>query len=292
VQRAASRLCRTVLALLRVVDEAPEVARREWEERWKEEGARLLSLRAKAREIEVGLAAEPELVGELGDVNRKLRVYEESGHADILKAYQKRRRQGRAVDAWEESWGDAGDRLRRLARELAPIALDASSLDAELPADRLPPEALDRLDLWFPEDALDVQHSRADQERRFRPITEGSPGEKTAALLAFLLSYGEEPLILDQPEDDLDNHLIYGLIVNQLRDVKRRRQVIVVTHNANIAVNGDAEQVLALAARGGQTQTECAGSLQERETRATICAVMEGGREAFEQRYRRLVLED
>ena len=98
---------------------------------------------------------------------------------------------------------------------------------------RLPPEAIDRLDLWFPEDSLNVQYSTTGDGRNFRSIREGSPGQKTAALLAFLLSYGEEPLILDQPEDDLDNHLIYNLIVTQLRDVKRHRQVIVVTHNAN-----------------------------------------------------------
>jgi hypothetical protein len=100
---------------------------------------------------------------------------------------------------------------------------------------KLPPEALDRLDLWFPEDSLNVEYSTTDRQV-FRPIQEGSPGQKTAALLAFLLSYGDEPLILDQPEDDLDNRLIYDLIVRQLREVKRRRQVLVITHNANIVV--------------------------------------------------------
>ena len=78
---------------------------------------------------------------------------------------------------------------------------------------KLPPETIDRLYLWFPEDSLEVQYSATDDEQDFRPIETGSPGQKTAALLAFLLSYGEEPLILDQPEDDLDNHLIYDLIV-------------------------------------------------------------------------------
>ena len=156
---------------------------------------------------------------------------------------------------------------------------------------KLQPESLDRLDLWFPEDSLDVQYSTSGNPRSFRPIQEASPGQKTAALLAFLLSYGEEPLILDQPEDDLDNHLIYELIVTQLREVKRQRQIIVVTHNANIVVNGDAELVIALEARGGQTQIECEGSLQESTIRKTICDVMEGGRTAFEQRYRRIALE-
>ncbi|MBD3309158.1 AAA family ATPase, partial [candidate division KSB3 bacterium] len=156
---------------------------------------------------------------------------------------------------------------------------------------KLPPEVIDRLDLWFPEDSLEVQYSTTGDGQRFRSIQEGSPGQKTAALLAFLLSYGEEPLILDQPEDDLDNHLIYDLIVTQLREVKRDRQIIVVTHNANIVVNGDAELIVALAVRGGETQKECEGSLQEKLVRDIICAVMEGGRKAFEDRYRRIALE-
>lgn len=67
--------------------------------------------------------------------------------------------------------------------------------------------------------------------------------------------------------------------------------MIVVTHNANIVVNGDAELVVALVARNGETHQECAGCLQERNVRETICAVMEGGREAFEERYRRIALE-
>lgn len=155
----------------------------------------------------------------------------------------------------------------------------------------LPPEAMDRLDLWFPEDSLEVSYSPTGDRSKFRPIAEGSPGQKTAALLAFLLSYGEEPLVLDQPEDDLDNHLIYDLIVTQLREVKRRRQVLVVSHNSNIVVNGDAELVCSLVVRGGQTQKECEGCLQESKVRDSICTVMEGGRAAFEQRYRRIALE-
>jgi hypothetical protein len=156
---------------------------------------------------------------------------------------------------------------------------------------KLPPESLDRIDVWFPEDSLEVQYSTTSDGKSFRSIQEGSPGQKTAALLAFLLSYGMEPLILDQPEDDLDNHLIYDLIVRQLREVKRKRQIVVVTHNANIVVNGDSELLVALVARGGETHIECVGSLQETDVRSTVCNVMEGGIVAFEQRYRRIALE-
>ena len=97
---------------------------------------------------------------------------------------------------------------------------------------------------------------------------------------------------MDQPEDDLDNHLIYDLIVKQLRIVKQRRQVIVVTHNANIVVNGDAELVVALKVHNGQTQIESEGCLQEKHVRNTICEIMEGGHEAFRHRYHRITLEE
>lgn len=508
-QKQVFHLANTPRALLGIVGEAPEVDRRSWNARWTEEEGRFLSLRAKAREIQAGLAEEPRLKGELDDVKRKLAIFEEAGHAGVLKEFQKRSRQQRAVEVWEEGWANTGDRLRDIASDLVPDPLDLTSfdLDAEEDAElrgraesvrnqieklgseldalasqadgviadwktsrdgsawqqsvataltnhdelskrlaeeeagdpaaygefvqrrqtleqhlreldgrkkqveelrkqadtslerlldirqeltesrktfldqvlrdnryvcievlpygaretfkaelrrllqredggfdkdidslvekllsagadgtaieqalgqikchlcaiagdrhdptllgdqrfathlqKLQPEVLDRIDLWFPEDSLDVQYSTTGDGRGFRLIQEGSPGQKTAALLAFLLSYGEEPLVLDQPEDDLDNHLIYELIVTQLREVKRHRQIIVVTHNPNIVVNGDAELVVALAVGGGKTQKECEGSLQEKQVRDTICEIMEGGRKAFEQRYRRIAL--
>lgn len=151
----------------------------------------------------------------------------------------------------------------------------------------LKPEQIDRIFCWFPEDSLDVQYSLKDCIS-FKPIEQGSPGQKTAALLAFILSYGDDPLILDQPEDDLDNYLIYDLIVTQLREIKQKRQVIVVTHNANIVVNGDSENVIALDIRRGQTQIVAQGCLQESSIRDEICRVMEGGKEAFDLRYKRI----
>ncbi len=154
----------------------------------------------------------------------------------------------------------------------------------------LAPEQIDRICCWFPGDSLDVRYSIKDGESH-KPIEQGSPGQKTAALLAFILSYGNEPLVLDQPEDDLDNHLIYDLIVTQLRKIKQHRQILIVTHNANIVVNGDAENVVALDVKAGQTRIKTQGGLQEPSIREEICRVMEGGKEAFEQRYRRISVE-
>jgi len=150
------------------------------------------------------------------------------------------------------------------------------------------PEFLDRALVWYPEDSLDLKYSPKGDGIGFRPIEQASAGQRAAAMLAFLLAYGDEPIVLDQPEDDLDNHLIYSLVVQQIRSGKQRRQIIAITHNPNIVVNGDAEMIHALDFRRGQCRAVERGSLQDKPMRDEICRVMEGGREAFERRYRRL----
>jgi len=156
---------------------------------------------------------------------------------------------------------------------------------------KLQPERLDRVALHLPDDSVEVSfRDPRDGNAEWHQLAQGSPGQQTAALLAFVLGYGDEPIILDQPEDDLDNTLIYELLVHSLRERKPTRQVIVVTHNPNIVVHGDAELVVSLEARGGQTQIAFAGGLQEQKARDEICRVMEGGRDAFETRYRRIML--
>ncbi len=150
------------------------------------------------------------------------------------------------------------------------------------------PEFADHIRCWFPDDDLCIEYSRAGDGRDWSAITQGSQGQRSAALLAFLLAFGDEPLILDQPEDDLDNHLIYELIVRQIRENKRRRQLIIVTHNPNVVVNGDAEMVHAFDFRGGQCRVVERGALQEKTVREEVCRVMEGGREAFTRRWVRL----
>nr|WP_158599871.1 AAA family ATPase [Azospirillum cavernae] len=156
---------------------------------------------------------------------------------------------------------------------------------------KLTPEQCDRIRTWYPEDGLQVSYNADGTSRRnFRPIEQASPGQKTAAILAFILAYGTEPLVLDQPEDDLDNRLIYDLIVQQIRQIKTRRQVIVITHNPNIVVNGDAEKVLEMEFKNGQCVVAQRGSLQSQAVRDAVCRVMEGGTEAFEKRYKRIAL--
>ena len=151
----------------------------------------------------------------------------------------------------------------------------------------LPQESINDLLLWWPEDSLKITFGREKQN-----LEQGSPGQKAAALLSFILSYGDSPLLLDQPEDDLDNKVIYSSIVRQLRQKKKQKQLIIVTHNANIVVNGDAEMVFPLNVSGGESEAKPADGIQSREVRQTICDVLEGGEQAFSQRYRRIHLEE
>ncbi len=238
-------------------------------------------------------AAETELRKRLGREDGRLAddILSEDGSKGILAALY------RDLPASpNERAGEIQGRIRDLKNELVAGAT-SSSVEGRSKwfhnhLRELRPDQLDHLRLWWPEDSLRVGYRRAGSGA-FVPIEQGSPGQKSAAILAFLLSYGEDPIILDQPEDDLDNHLIYDLIVRQIRENKRQRQVIVATHNPNIVVNGDAEMVIAMDHQRGQcvVVNEGTGCLQERGVRDEICRVMEGGRQAFEARYKRLLEE-
>ena len=150
--------------------------------------------------------------------------------------------------------------------------------------EQLHPQNFEAVNTWFPEDKLVIKFNDGN---RFKDVSQGSAGQKASAILSFLLSYGTEPLILDQPEDDLDNGLITSLIVSKLHENKSSRQIIVVTHNPNIVVNGDSEYVIALE-DSGQIKQLASGALQELSVRNNVCEIMEGGAIALQKRYKRM----
>jgi ABC-type histidine transport system ATPase subunit len=120
-----------------------------------------------------------------------------------------------------------------------------------------------------------------------RDFSKLSLGQQQSVLLALMLSSkSNAPLIIDQPEDNLDSEFIYHSLVPVLRMAKERRQVIVVTHNANIAVLGDAEQILVLKSTAERGTIVSRGSIDDLPTRETACNILEGAREAFERRAR------
>lgn len=118
-----------------------------------------------------------------------------------------------------------------------------------------------------------------------RNFTQLSLGQQQAVLLSILLfSDSNVPLIIDQPEDNLDNEFIYRTLVQNLRRAKERRQVIVVTHNANITVLGDAELIIPLKSSNEKGSVYRRGSIDNLETKNLTCEILEGGRQAFLKR--------
>ena len=122
-------------------------------------------------------------------------------------------------------------------------------------------------------------------EPNFKDASELSRGQKCTALLPLLIARRDSPLVIDQPEDNLDNHFIYETVVETIRRMKSRRQMVFVTHNANIPVLAEADLVVVLESDGRTGYIEKSGTLDE--CREEIIDLLEGGREAFELRRQR-----
>lgn len=122
-------------------------------------------------------------------------------------------------------------------------------------------------------------------EPNFKDAADLSRGQKCTALLPLLLARRDTPLIIDQPEDNLDNHFIYETVVETIRRLKGRRQMVFITHNANIPVLAEADLVIVLNSDGKTGFVEQTGTLDE--CRDQIIDLLEGGQEAFELRRQR-----
>lgn len=120
-----------------------------------------------------------------------------------------------------------------------------------------------------------------------------STGQKATAVLLLLLLESDAPLIIDQPEDDLDNRFITEGVVPKMREEKRRRQFVFSTHNANIPVLGDSELIVGLSATGGvdggnaYIESKHMGSIDAHPVREMVEEILEGGQDAFERRRRK-----
>jgi uncharacterized membrane protein len=145
---------------------------------------------------------------------------------------------------------------------------------------------IDEIELLLPEDEIEIQY-KPTPSSQFKSLSTASAGQKTTAILTFILSFGKVPLILDQPEDDLDNRLVYDLIVDRLKKAKENRQIIVVTHNANIPVNGDAEYIISMDTESKKLKILNEGTVEQTAIKKEICDVMEGSEQAFNMRSKR-----
>ena len=131
----------------------------------------------------------------------------------------------------------------------------------------------------------------------WKTLQELSTGQKATAVLLLLLLESKAPLVVDQPEDDLDNRFITEGVVPIMRQEKQRRQFVFSTHNANIPVLGDSELILGLDSRGeiqeregqklGRIMPEHMSSIDSNPVRELVEEILEGGKDAFEMRRRK-----
>jgi ABC-type Mn2+/Zn2+ transport system ATPase subunit len=119
----------------------------------------------------------------------------------------------------------------------------------------------------------------------YKETTNLSTGQKCTAVLPILLINSDSPLLIDQPEDNLDNRFVFEHIVHSIRKVKLVRQLIFVTHNPNIPVLGESERVVVLESDGVAAQVSKSGSVDQ--CKADIVTLLEGGEDAFSRRAQR-----
>lgn len=127
------------------------------------------------------------------------------------------------------------------------------------------------------------------------PFAKASPGQQASALLRLLLGQSAGTLIVDQPEDDLDNRVMME-IVKLIRSSKGHRQILFATHNPNLVVNGDADKVVVMRATVAEDRpdaddarinVETDGAIETPAIREAITTIMEGGLDAFDLRARK-----
>lgn len=147
------------------------------------------------------------------------------------------------------------------------------------------PELWEKLRCSRVQDTVDMKLFRADGTMA-GSIAEGSlsDGQRNTAALALLLAQEGGPLVIDQPEDELDSNFVFKELIPMLRNVKSKRQLIMATHNANLPVNGDAELVYAFETRSGKGEARACGGLDQASVTKAVLDIMEGTEEAFRRR--------
>lgn len=191
--------------------------------------------------------------------------------------------------AWQ-LWGGASvwetlEAARTDAHLLETVLLEGlhTSLFAHLDSDNIRPLWED-VRLSRVSDGIDVELLREDGSVAGSMSGALSEGQRNTVLLNLMLARGEGPILIDQPEDELDSSFIYRTLVRDLRATKSKRQLIVATHNANLPVNADAEQIYALEARDGRGKCRAQGGLDRKGVAEAVLDIMEGSEQAFKQR--------
>jgi len=216
-----------------------------------------------------------------------------AGNRDALFELLRNRVGGRLSEAIEQLRGAPDLSLRQLAdkcregSEALKNTLGISGPQAERLAKAEPDVLmlLEELELASTT-VLELNVSDTRDTPAWQALADLSTGQKATAVLLLLLLDSEIPLVVDQPEDDLDNRFITDGVVPRIRAAKRSRQFIFSSHNANIPVLADAELLVGLVATGdsGRIPVEYLGSIDSRIVRELAETTLEGGKAAFEMR--------
>lgn len=127
----------------------------------------------------------------------------------------------------------------------------------------------------YPEDIPSIGFRKEDGD--YYPLSELSVGQKCTALLIIALSGGIRPVIIDQPEDSLDNPSVYEDIVSKLRIGKEKRQFILTTHNSSVGVASDSDNFIVIKGNAKQGSVECSGAIDKLKVRSEVIEHLEGG---------------
>ncbi len=199
-----------------------------------------------------------------------------------------------------ESWKTALDELKTLAEhkifEDKPIELPETPLLTETGLNSINIQRIVEMfspDNWLAMVTQEIEfepqffYSTGNEMQDVMPFSEASAGQQATALLSVLLNQEGSPLLIDQPEDDIDNRAINEIIEN-IWLAKNRRQLIFTSHNANLVVNGDAELVVCCDYKESSQQTQgeikYEGAIDNPEIKKEITLIMEGGEKAFKLR--------
>ena len=210
-----------------------------------------------------------EIGGRMSEAIESLRNYPDLSLPQFVKACRS------GVEALRETYGLTPGQADRLATGEPEVFMRIEELELA------------------PTTAIRLNTAPAGEAPAWQNLEGLSTGQKATAVLLLLLLESGAPLIVDQPEDDLDNRFITEGVVPRMREEKQRRQFIFSTHNANIPVLGDAELILGLSAAGEASSGRAriasghAGSIDSRTVRELVEEILEGGREAFETRRRK-----
>ena len=229
----------------------------------------------------------------------EVRVHQDQD-LDALDALLRNASAGRIKETIELLDADAAYSARELAariREGAPALVTRWKLSASQ-ADRLTKlddTIIQSIEELSPRLLTDVRLNIGTKDHpRWKQLERLSKGQKATAILLLLLLDSRAPLIVDQPEDDLDNAFIADHVVPKIRDEKAARQFVFATHNANVPVLADAELIVGLEATeddDGQLRAEAPesqqGSLDATTIRTLVEQRLEGGHDAFEERARK-----